>query len=56
MPFETTTDGGDTHEFDPYGTLVLLAVYFLVLLAAWGYMYFIEFVGNDPTVIGGVIG
>lgn len=54
MPFERA-DVPEGHEFDPYGTLVMLALYFLVLLGAWMYMYFIEFVGNDPTVIGGVL-
>lgn len=55
MPFETNDASSGGHEFDPYGTLALVVVYFVILIAAWGYMYFVEFVGNDPTVIGGVL-
>ncbi len=55
MPFESTPTSSGDHEFDPVGTIVLLAVYFVVLVLAWLYMYFIEFLGNDPSVIG-VIG
>jgi len=39
-------------EYDPKGTLALLLVYFLVLALMWTYMYFIEFLGNGPTVVG----
>ena len=46
----TRTIGHD--EFDPVGTLSLIALYFLILVAMWLFMYFVEFVGNDPTVVG----
>ncbi len=36
-------------EFDPTGTLALITLYFLVLVAMWLFTYFIEFVDNDPT-------
>ena len=36
-------------EFDPVGTLALIMLYFLVLVAMWLFTYFVEFVGNDPT-------
>ena len=42
-------------EFDPVGTLALIVLYFLVLVFLWFFMYFVEFLGNDPTVIGSVL-
>ena len=39
-------------EFDPIGTLVLITLYFLVLASMWVFMYFVEFLGNDLTVVG----
>jgi hypothetical protein len=39
-------------EFDPIGTLVLIGIYFLILVGMWIFTYFIEFLGNGPTVIG----
>ncbi|MXV62447.1 hypothetical protein GS429_10295 [Natronorubrum sp. JWXQ-INN-674] len=42
-------------EFDPIGTLVLIGLYFLILVALWFFMYFVEFLGNDPTVVGLVL-
>jgi halocyanin-like protein len=39
-------------EFDPVGTALLIAGYFLLLLVLWGLMYFVEFLGNGPTVTG----
>ncbi len=39
-------------EYDPIGTLTLIALYFLILISMWFFMYFVEFVGNDPTVVG----
>ncbi|MHC3438533.1 hypothetical protein ACYJ1Y_10625 [Natrialbaceae archaeon A-gly3] len=39
-------------EFDPVGTLTLIGLYFLILISMWFFMYFVEFVGNDPTVVG----
>jgi halocyanin-like protein len=39
-------------EFDPTGTAALIAVYFAVLVLMWVFMYFVEFLGNGPTVIG----
>lgn len=39
-------------EFDPVGTLTLLAMYFLVLVGMWIFTYFVEFAGRGPTVIG----
>lgn len=43
-------------EYDPVGTLALIGLYFLILVAMWLFMYFVEFVGNDPTVVGTVVG
>lgn len=39
-------------EYNPTGTLVLIAMYFTILAVLWLFMYFVEFLGNDPTVIG----
>ncbi|AGB17567.1 hypothetical protein Halru_3000 [Halovivax ruber XH-70] len=45
-----------THdEFDPIGTAVLITLYFLILVGMWLFTYFVEFLGNGPTVVG-VIG
>ena len=41
-------------EYDPVGTLALIGLYFLVLVVLWLFMYFVEFVGNDPTVVGSI--
>lgn len=42
----------DHDEYDPIGTAVLIGIYFLILVALWFFAYFVEFLGNDPTVIG----
>ena len=39
-------------EFDPKGTLALISVYFAILVIMWIFMYFVEFLGNEMTVIG----
>lgn len=38
-------------EFDPVGTAALITIYFLILVVMWIFMYFVEFLGNGPTVI-----
>ncbi|TMT86853.1 cytochrome oxidase [Haloterrigena sp. H1] len=37
-------------EYDPWGTLSLIVLYFVALTLMWLFTYFIEFVGNEPTV------
>jgi hypothetical protein len=39
-------------DFDPVGTLTLITIYFVILLVMWVFMYFVEFLGNGPTVVG----
>ena len=39
-------------EYDPVGTLALITVYFLIIALLWVFMYFVEFLGNEPTVVG----
>jgi hypothetical protein len=39
-------------EFDPKGTLALITIYFMILVVLWVFMYFVEFLGNDLTVVG----
>jgi halocyanin-like protein len=42
-----------THdEYDPVGTAALVAFYFVLVSLLWVFMYFVEFLGNGPTVIG----
>lgn len=49
---EAETESVDHDAFDPVGTAALLAVYFLVITLTWLFMYFVEFLGNGPTVVG----
>ncbi|SEP76390.1 cytochrome oxidase [Natrinema salaciae] len=42
-------------EYDPWGTLALVALYFLALTLMWLFTYFVEFVGNDLTVFGTIV-
>ena len=42
-------------EFDPVGTVVLIALYVLVLVLLWTILYFVEFLGGDLTVVGVVL-
>ncbi len=39
-------------DFNPVGTLTLIGMYFAILVAMWILMYFIEFLGRGPTVVG----
>ncbi len=54
MPPELEREIGHD-EFDPVGTLGLITVYFLILVVLWIFMYFVEFAGNDLTVVGVVV-
>jgi len=38
-------------EFDPVGTLALILIYFVIIGGMWAFMYFVEFLGNGPTVV-----
>ena len=49
---ETPKEEISHDEFDPVGTLVLIAVYFVILVVMWIIMWRIEFLGNGPTVVG----
>ncbi|SER52898.1 hypothetical protein [Natrinema salaciae] len=42
-------------EYDPIGTAILIGIYFLILVLLWLFMYFVEFLGNGPTVVGAVL-
>ena len=50
-PYEPETELGHD-DYDPVGTLASVAVYFLILVGMWVFMYFVEFLGNGPTIIG----
>ena len=41
----------DHDDFDPVGTLALITIYFLIIAGLWAFMYFVEFLGNGPTVV-----
>ncbi|GAA0521270.1 hypothetical protein SAMN04488066_12025 [Halorubrum aquaticum] len=45
-------DAGGEEEFDPVGTLALIAVYFVILVIAWVFIYYVEFLGRDLVVVG----
>jgi halocyanin-like protein len=40
------------HDFDPIGTASAIVLYFAILVLMWVFIYFIEFLGRGPTVIG----
>ena len=39
-------------DFDPVGTFTVVLGYFVILVLMWVFMYFVEFLGNGPTVVG----
>ncbi|WP_435067335.1 halocyanin domain-containing protein [Haloplanus sp. C73] len=39
-------------EYDPYGTATLIAIYVGIISLLWVFMYFVEFLGGGPTIIG----
>ncbi|MDZ7688912.1 MAG: cytochrome oxidase [Halobacteriales archaeon] len=39
-------------EFDPVGTLALIALYFVILVVMWILMWQVEFLDGGPTVVG----
>jgi len=49
---EEPTEAVGHDEFDPTGTLSLVLVYMGILVVMWVFMYFVEFLNNNPTVIG----
>jgi len=38
-------------EFDPVGTATLVLIYLVIVTLLWLFMYFVEFLGNGPTVV-----
>lgn len=49
---DTELESADADAFDPVGTLAVLAIYFVVIGLAWLFMYFVEFLGTGPRVVG----
>jgi len=39
-------------EFQPKGTMAVTLLYFIIIVLLWIFMYFVEFAGNDPSIIG----
>nr|WP_324761240.1 cytochrome oxidase [Haloarcula sp. GH36] len=48
---ESETRSVDHDAFDPVGTGLLIALYFLVIAVLWLFMYFVEFLRNGPAVV-----
>jgi hypothetical protein len=46
------TESVDHDAFAPVGTGLLLVLYFVVISLMWLFMYFVEFLGNGPSVVG----
>ena len=42
----------DHDDYDPYGTATLIVIYAGIISLLWVFMYFVEFLGAGPTVIG----
>jgi halocyanin-like protein len=42
----------DHDDFDPVGTFTVVLAYFVIIVLMWVFMYFVEFLGNGPTVVG----
>lgn len=38
-------------EYDPVGTLVLIALYFLIIATLWVFVYFVEFLGRTTPMV-----
>jgi halocyanin-like protein len=51
-PAEQPVEEIDHEGFDPNGTAALIVLYFVILLVMWILTYFVEFLGNGPTIIG----
>jgi len=56
-PEESVFESGIVRElghddYDPYGTATLIAIYVAIISLMWVFMYFVEFLGGGPTVIG----
>ncbi len=49
---ERELESVDNDAFDPVGTAALLVGYFLLIALLWLFMFFVEFLGNGPEVIG----
>ncbi|MFB6195814.1 MAG: halocyanin domain-containing protein [Haloplanus sp.] len=51
--FESAVERELGHDdFDPRGTATLIAIYAAIVALMWVFMYFVEFLGGGPTVIG----
>lgn len=47
------TDATDSAEdFDPVGTVVLIAIYMAIVVGMWIFTYFVEFLGRGVTIVG----
>ena len=51
-PVEEPATAIEHDEYDPVGTLSLVLGYLVLVVLLWVFMYFVEFLGRGPTVIG----
>jgi halocyanin-like protein len=49
---EGATEELEHDEYDPTGTASLIFIYFLILAGMWVFVYFVEFLGNGPSIMG----
>ncbi|GAB6860643.1 halocyanin domain-containing protein [Haloplanus litoreus] len=42
----------DHDDYNPYGTATLIVIYAGIISLLWVFMYFVEFLGGGPTVVG----
>nr|WP_247373764.1 signal peptidase complex subunit 2 [Halorientalis brevis] len=51
-PRRTVVRHIDHDDYDPIGTVVLIALYFALITLLWLFTYFVEFLGGGPTIGG----
>lgn len=39
-------------DYQPKGTMTLALIYFVIIVLMWIFMYFVEFAGNGPSILG----
>jgi hypothetical protein len=39
-------------DFDPIGTVALIAIYMAIVIGMWIFTYFVEFLGRSVTIVG----
>jgi hypothetical protein len=47
---DETTEAAE--DFDPIGTVALIAIYMAIVIGMWIFTYFVEFLGRSVTIVG----